>query len=200
MLQNIQAVVFDLDNTLVTSSLNFAQIRAEIGCEKGQDVLEFIAQLPKQEQRIANQRVLAHELADARSSELLPGCLALLSSIKKRQLNTAIITRNCQQAAQIKLTNSQIDVPFVLTREHFAAKPAPDALLHLAQLWQLAPEHILYVGDYIYDLQFAANANALSCLVNFGQTLDFAHLADLEVANLTELQQLLEQGYDNAEK
>lgn len=187
MLNQIKAVVFDLDSTLVTSSLDFALIRRELGCGPQQDILTFIDELPSERQAWANQLVIDHELKDAHTAVALPGCNQLLATLKALSLPTAIITRNCVEAAQIKLSNNQIPIPLVLTREQFPAKPAPDALLHLAELWQLEPESMLYVGDYLYDVQTAANANSKSCLLSFDRDLSYADTADMLVTDLLEL-------------
>lgn len=189
MLHDIQAVVFDLDNTLVSSSLNFPLIRQELGCEAKGDLLKFIENMPLEQQVVATKRVIDHELDDAHSSYPLAGCHDLLATIKKLNLNTAIVTRNCQQAAQIKVKNNKIDIPIVLTREEHPAKPAPDALLHLAELWQIIPENILYVGDYLYDVQTAHNANAKSCLVSLAKDTEYAAQAHMVVDDLVELNQ-----------
>ena len=191
MLNHIQAVVFDLDNTLVSSSLDFALIREELGCDKSQGILEFIAELPKEQQQQATDRVISHEVSDAHSAYALEGCHDLLQTITDSTLQTAILTRNCREAAKVKIANNKIDVPIVLTREDHPAKPAPDALLHLSELWQIPAENILYVGDYIYDLQIAQNANSKSCLITFDRELEFAHMADLKVKNLPELNEML---------
>ncbi len=190
MLNHIQAVVFDLDNTLVSSSLDFALIRQELGCDKSQGILEFIAQLPLEQQQQATDRVISHEVSDAHTAYALEGCHELLKTITESPLETAILTRNCRQAARVKINKNQIDVPIILTREDHPAKPAPDALLYLAELWQIAPENILYVGDYLYDVQIAQNANARSCLLTFDRELDFADMADIKVKNLNELNDL----------
>lgn len=189
MLKSIQAVVFDLDNTLVSSSLNFPLIRKELGCEAKGDLLKFIEDMPQPEQSAATERVINHELDDAHSSYPLDGCHDLLSTIKQLNLNTAIVTRNCQQAAQIKVKNNKIDIPIVLTREEHPAKPAPDALLYLADLWQIKPEQMLYVGDYLYDVQTAQNANAKSCLVSLSKDTEYAAMASMVVDDLVELNQ-----------
>lgn len=191
LLEKIKAVVFDLDNTLVSSDLDFALIRQQLGCGKELGILEFIEQLPVAQQQQATDKVIAHELSDAYSATVLEGCHELLQNIAKSTLKTAILTRNCRAAAEIKIRNNYIDIPLVLTREDYPAKPAPDALLYLSEHWQIAPQHILYVGDYLYDVQIAKNAKANSCLVTFGRSLDFAHMANITVKDLRELNQII---------
>lgn len=189
MLNDIQAVVFDLDNTLVSSSLNFPLIRQELGCEAKGDLLAFIDNMPEPEKELAVKHVISHELDDARTSHPLEGCHDLLLTIKQLNLKTAIITRNCKQAAELKIQNNNIDIPIVLTREDHPAKPSPESLLYLANLWQIKPENILYVGDYLYDIQTAQNANSKSCLVSFHKQPEYAAMANLVVNTLTELNQ-----------
>lgn len=180
-------VIFDLDDTLVSSSLNFDKIRKSLGCPQNVDLLDFVAALPAEQQIDANEQLLTYEINDAMNATNMPGTEQLLALLSNLAIPCAIVTRNCRQAAAIKVRNNNIDIALVLTREDHNAKPAPDALLHVAKLWQLAPENLLYVGDYLYDLQAAKNAKTMSSLVTNGKTLDYAHLADIVVDNLIEL-------------
>jgi HAD superfamily hydrolase (TIGR01549 family) len=183
----LSGVIFDLDNTLVTSSLNFDQIRSSLGCPKEQDLLNFIDSLPESERHEANQLLIKYEMADAHDAKKLAGTDEILALLSELNIPCAIVTRNCQQAASTKIQNNGIDISLVLTREEHKAKPAPDALLYLAQYWGKPTDKILYVGDYLYDLQAAQNARTMSCLLTYGRTLDYAGLANLAVDDLTEL-------------
>jgi len=185
--KSIKAVVFDLDNTLVSSTLNFSEIREQLGCPDNEDLLEFVGKLSGGDRLSANQTILDHELADALSATKLPGTDELLNLLSSLGIPVAIVTRNCELAANLKLKHTQLDIPIVLTREHHKAKPAPDALYHLSDQWGMPTENMLYVGDYIYDLQTAQNANTMSCLVSYGKKLTFSHLADVVVCDLLEL-------------
>jgi len=180
-------VIFDLDDTLVSSSLNFDEIRTSLGCTAGVDLLDFVAALPIEQQIDANEQLLTYEINDAMNAKKMPGTEQLLALLSDLGIPCAIVTRNCRQAAAIKVSNNNIDIALVLTREDHKAKPAPDALLHIAKLWQIAPENLLYVGDYLYDLQAAANAKTMSSLVTNGKTSHYAHLADIVVDDLIEL-------------
>lgn len=191
MLQSIKAVVFDLDNTLVSSSLNFPLIKSQLDCDKTMDLLTFLETLPVEEKNKAHQHIINHELEDAHSATVLEGCHSLLKMLEQYNLLTAIVTRNCKQAADIKVQNNKLNIPLVLTREDHAAKPSPEALLHLSKLWQIKPEQILYVGDYLFDIQTAKNANSLSCLVCSNEVPDYADTADIVVSGLVGLESLL---------
>lgn len=50
----------------------------------------------------------------------------------------------------------------------FPRKPAPDALLHIAKLWNLPPHQITLVGDSLYDADTAKNAACRFVAVGWG--------------------------------
>lgn len=184
---NVSGIVFDLDNTLVSSSLDFSQIRQAIGCPSDQDILGFVDNLPNPRQMDAREKILHFEMLDARDATILPGTESLLKLLDNRQIPYAIVTRNCKKAALLKIQNNNINIPLLLTRENSKAKPAPDSVYFIADYWQQAPENILFVGDHLYDIQTANNAQAMSCLINYGHSLPYEHLAHLVVQNLSEL-------------
>lgn len=186
-------VIFDLDNTLVSSSLNFDKIKYNLGCPKDTDLLDFVDDLPQKQKINANKLLIKYETIDALNATKLTGTDELLALLSELDIPCAIVTRNCHQAALLKIQQNSIDIPTLLTREDHKAKPAPDALLHIAKCWNTPPENLLYVGDYLYDLQAAQNANTMSCLVTYGKSMSYADLATIEVNNLTELSRAIKQ-------
>jgi HAD superfamily hydrolase (TIGR01549 family) len=187
------AVIFDLDGTLVTSSLNFSVICQEIGCQKGTDVLKYIESLPGPQKREAEMIVHEHELRDAQSAIVIDGVVEALSELRKNNIDVGIVTRNSREATNIKLERTNIQVEHVITREEVKPKPAPDALLKLANNWGHASQHCFYVGDYVYDLEAARNARMHS--VWFGNGVvsrpDYTTLADLTFNHYDEFLSLL---------
>jgi HAD superfamily hydrolase (TIGR01549 family) len=192
-------VIFDLDNTLVSSSLNFDKIKAVLGCPSEINILDHVNSLPQRDQPSANKILVDYEMQDAQQTVKLIGVDDLLHFLCQRNIRCAVVTRNCRQAALLKMANNRIQIPLLLTREDHKAKPAPDALLYIANHWQLSPENMLCVGDYLYDLQAAKNANMLSCLVTNGTVVDYAHLANIVVANLAELKQSIALSFSTTE-
>lgn len=191
--QKLLGVIFDLDNTLVSSTLNFDSIRSALGCPKDTDLLDFVDSLPQNQKVDANNLLIKYEMIDALNTKKLIGTDQLLSLLSELDIPCAIVTRNCRQAALLKIRHNNIDIPTLLTREDHKAKPAPDALLHIAKSWKAPPENLLYVGDYLYDLQAAQNANTMSCLVTYGKTMSYADLATIEVNDLTVLSEAIKQ-------
>lgn len=195
MNKKISAVVFDLDNTLVSSSLDFGEIKSHIGCPDDEDILAFVDRLPPQEEKSATDTIHEFEMQDASTATKLAGTDKLLRLLNDLQIPTAIITRNNFEAASFKINNNHIDIGLVITREQFAVKPAPDALLYLAKHWQLSIDNILYVGDYLYDLQMANNANSQSCLIDYGKDLYYSELASFVAKDLHELAKVVTQNH-----
>jgi phosphoglycolate phosphatase-like HAD superfamily hydrolase len=156
----VKGIIFDLDDTLVETQLDFKRLKQEIDCPDDNDILTFIANItcPKA-QLHASQVVLAHELEDAYTSSWMPGAEAFVHQALSLDLPIAIVTRNCRQATQIKIDQNNIPIELAITREDAPAKPDPAALLMIAEKWQILPADIAYVGDYIYDIQAAHNAS-----------------------------------------
>jgi len=159
-----EAVIFDLDGTLVSSSLDFRAMCDQTGCVPGQDILQFMQALsPAEKNRVAN-IIQAHEMQDAHSCEVLPGVHSMLMALKKKKVRMAIVTRNSAPATQVKLARTGIALEHVITRENAPPKPAPDALIELAKQWGVNQKSCVYVGDYIYDLEAAHRAGMHSAL------------------------------------
>jgi HAD superfamily hydrolase (TIGR01509 family) len=183
----VDGIIFDLDGTLVDATLNFVLIRQQVGCPQGTDLLKFIAAMEDKEMRKhASDIVLSHELEDARQSKWLPGGEHLVNRLHQLNIPQAIVTRNSAQACSIKMKNNHIPIDTVITREHYPPKPAPDALLAIANDWDISPQRLMYVGDFLYDVQAGNNAGMLSCLITHGRTLDYAADADFCFAQLDE--------------
>ncbi|ARD23697.1 HAD family hydrolase [Shewanella japonica] len=192
-LTGIQGVIFDLDGTLVESELNFTHIKQELACPLNIDILDFIDALPTHiERQRAHDIIIQHETNDALNAKALPNMHPLLNTLKALSLPCAIVTRNSKAATATKLTQNNIDIDLVLTRECYPAKPAPDALLAIAKQWQLPAKTIIYVGDYLYDIQAAKNAGMTSVFINHHKQPDYQTQADVIVNNLAQLQQAIQ--------
>lgn len=176
-LKTFTGVIFDLDGTLVESSLDFPFLRQSLHCPEDMDLLTHVASLSGDAQAKANAFIEQHELDDAQHAKWLPGALELVSAIAALGLPMAIVTRNSPKAASIKVKNNNIPIKTVLTRADAPAKPDPAALLMIAKDWQQSPETIMYVGDYKYDIQAAINAGMHGCLFAPNETPDYANLA-----------------------
>lgn len=191
---SIKGVIFDLDGTLVSSELDFTLIKAQLGCPEDHDLLSHIAALPSPYMREEAMNIVhQHELIDAQHASLLPGVAKTIAHLKERGIPMAIVTRNYDRAAALKLKNNPLPIQTVLTRSDAPPKPDPSALNAIATLWQLDQSHLLYVGDYLYDIQAAQNANMRSCLYAPGIIPQYAEQADYILHHFSELALLVDE-------
>jgi HAD superfamily hydrolase (TIGR01549 family) len=167
------AFIFDLDDTLVSSQLDFTQMRTDIGCPADVDILQHVAQLHHTDAElglIAADIIEQHEIVEAQSSKWLAGAQEFVQRLSQESIPMAIVTRNCRAATAVKRQQNNIPIEFVLTREDAPAKPDPTGLLQIAKEWAIAPSEIAYVGDYLYDIQAANNANMQAWSYGFRET------------------------------
>ena len=190
-LADLEAIFFDLDGTLVTSKLDFLKIRAEIGVKKDHDIIQHLKELPEPEASRVKAILDKHEADDAAEAEALEGAEALLDYCRSQQWPVAIITRNSRAMAELKLEKSALDVHILISREDAPPKPKPQAVNALLLEHDLKAENVMYLGDYLFDIQTARNSGLIAGLIDHGQELHFAKDADVLVSSLTELLHLI---------
>ncbi|MCG9722706.1 HAD-IA family hydrolase [Shewanella sp. Isolate7] len=186
-----KGVIFDLDGTLVSSSLDFKALKQAVGCPLDQDILTFVRQLPSMRSAEAHKIITRAEHLDAMSAEALTGALALLDFLLLQQIPTAIVTRNSRRAAELKIERCKLPIDLIYSRDDGPAKPDPSCLLALAKAWQLPPQQIAYVGDHHYDVQAAKRAGMPSVLLTAQRSYGEQHGASFIFKDLMALHRAL---------
>lgn len=181
-LKNIRGVIFDLDGTLAHSNPDFAGLRRELGIHSGTDILAHVDSLSTDIARAqALDIVHEYERQSSLNARWIDGARELIECLRAKALPLAILTRNMPEAAKITIEKLGIDIPLVLTRYDAEPKPHPEGIHLICQQWQLAPADILYVGDYLFDLQTARNAGSHCALYCPEIIPDYAKGADMLV-------------------
>ena len=183
----IRGVIFDLDGTLVDSGLDFPLIRREMGLPVGMPILEGLAEIPPGERLDECLRVLnRHERAAAERATLMPGAGELLDSLTARNIAQAVLTRNSRLCSSRMLQRLGMTIPCVLTREDAPPKPDPAGLLKICSIWQAHVAEVIFMGDYLHDINCGRNAGMRTILFAPNETPHYSLLADFCVSSFAE--------------
>jgi phosphoglycolate phosphatase len=176
----IDAVVLDVDGTVVTCPYDFDAMRAVVAglaAEYGvrtaelpvRGVLEQIAQARlgaagAEFARRAHRAVQDIELRDAASVSFLPGAPEALAELRRRGLGIALITRNCGLVSRAVLSGlTCYDV--LLARDDVPRpKPDPDHVLRSLACLGRSPAQAAMVGDHAFDMQAGRAARVQVCV------------------------------------
>ena len=90
---------------------------------------------------------------------VIDGANALIDSCKARGLGTSIITSKPRRNAEMIVEKMGFAPDRLICGDDYSrGKPDPMAARILCEEFGLAPAEVLYVGDAIFDFQFALNA------------------------------------------
>lgn len=178
---NIRAVLFDLDGTLVDSAPDLAAAVDKLRTERGLPSLPFegyrrvagagargLLQVafdmsPDHADFMAYREEFFrnYESALVANTYAFDGVATLLQQLQQAGLPWGIVTNKSERFAlpmsqQMPLLQSSAVVIAGDTTPH--AKPHPEPLLEAARRLQMAPEHIMYVGDDKRDIDAALAA------------------------------------------
>ncbi len=183
----IRGIIFDFDGTLVTSDLNFEEIRKEVGIPSGEPILETISKWENTLQKEAFKKVFELEYLSAIRSEWFPRSIEFVRLLRDSNIKTGILTRNSKKIIQLKIEQYQNLFDGVLAREDLVRpKPDPEGVLFFLNQWRLKPDEVLMVGDYEYDLHAARNAGISGVWYKSREGVDYSSICDMSWNNYSE--------------
>lgn len=179
----IKAIVFDLDGTLVSFNLKYKAVRAEVKQRLIQHgfpasifsinesiftMLEkariFLKNNGKGEKEFSKIRKMIYSVADkyeltaARETNMLPGVLDMLQTLRKMKLKLALFTINGSKSTSYILKSLRLNKFFnvVVHRESVPkVKPHPTHLKTVLKALDIQPQEALVVGDSVVDIECA---------------------------------------------
>lgn len=161
---NIGGFVFDLDGTLVDSKIDFDSMKSELRLNREDDVLEYIETLSGDDRQRALDTVYRHELAGAEAAVRIQGALEFVELAMAAKKPVAIFTRNARALAEACLRSHGFEIDLMIAREDGPPKPKPDGLIKIAHEFGVELRDLLFVGDYVYDLQAGLAAGVRTAL------------------------------------
>ncbi|GAB5413477.1 MAG: hypothetical protein Cons2KO_10800 [Congregibacter sp.] len=138
---------------------NELQAPAELG------LLEYVESLSDTRERERAMAVIhRHEMAGANLATWMPGAEETIRELYRADIPIGIVTRNSRAAARLTMQRLRMPPMPLKSREDAAPKPNPEALLAIANTWNIAPHDCAYIGDYHYDTQAASRAGMQAVL------------------------------------
>jgi len=182
----LRAVVFDLDDTLVVSTVDFPKFKglvldriAESGDDRSAyDMSETIVTILERFEGRMRAKGVSGDRLKGMMSELdrimdevelervgetspIAGAAETLSFLRSKGLRIGILTRGCEAYAREAMRRTGIDrfVDAVECRNSDARpKPYPDSYLRLVAALGVSKEETVFVGDHAIDARCAENA------------------------------------------
>ena len=185
--RHFDLIIFDMDGTLTIDALDFDYLRQRLGVNVQEPVLEWIAELPPEQQAAAWETLHQFEQDGALASELRPGAKTTLCRLQSQGIRTALLSRNSRRSVEVILSRHSLDFDHVASRDDPPMKPHPESIWRIARRLGVELDRALMVGDYIFDIQAAQAADVRSVLLlepdeplpHFATDADF-HIRSLE--------------------
>jgi len=178
MFKSLRAIVFDLDWTLVNSTIDFNEMKRRVLIyldTKGIrdpafkqmrtfDIINNVSHLleEKEIRETIEQIMNQVELENVHETKPIPGARETLKKLRARGVKIGVLTRGHKAYAikALQVIDLYSTVDLILARDQTKKpKPDPRALLHAIKLLQTKPEETLMVGDSILDAKCAQDAN-----------------------------------------
>jgi HAD superfamily hydrolase (TIGR01509 family) len=187
--------IFDLDNTLADSAIDFNAMRQDLGLPLDKPILEEIDTRPTAEAAELHRHLAEIERGFALRATPLPGVHEILSALAKRGARLGILTRNSRANALETLAVCDLaeffDPARVLGRDEAAPKPDPEGIHKLLAAWDAAPDTAVMVGDFRYDLEAGRRAGAATIYYDAQNQDLWTADADIRVQSHAELLTLI---------
>lgn len=191
MKNQFEAILFDLDGTLLDTAADLANAVNQVLIEHGKKPLAFSKLRPVASHGsigllgigfgispkdtafndLKNKFLQNYEANIHLETKLFDGMQLVLEKLNAIQLPWAIVTNKPRYLAKKliekfpELNQHQI---LVAADEKLKNKPAPDGLLFACQTMQVNPEKCLYIGDAIIDIEAAKAAKMQSMVALYG--------------------------------
>jgi phosphoglycolate phosphatase len=216
----IQAVLFDMDGTLLDTAKDFFAIIQSMRVERGltplvsdsgfrehvsrgaQAMVAYAFSLEPDDPELNPLRdnfLARYDVQHAQLTEPFPGVLALLERLERADIRWGVATNKPLRFAQPIMDALHLSSrsAVLICPDHVEnSKPAPDMLLAACAELQLEPRQVLYVGDDKRDIDAGRAANMHTIAVRYGYSVSGDNPsnwgADAVIDSIAELEALLE--------
>ena len=171
----VNHISFDLDATLIDSysvmHKAWSETMFDLGLAVGFDEYKRYIGLPFSKimeklglERIESEiKVLYFKKTKNYADQIneVQGAHEVLEWCKKNKITTSIITSKPRANSKAIISKKKLNVDYVITEDDLKnGKPFPEPGLKVLEKFNINAKNMLYVGDTIFDLQFAQNLGA----------------------------------------
>jgi putative hydrolase of the HAD superfamily len=220
--REIEAVVFDMDNTLFDFvEAKLRACKAVVECLERNDDMELLEYFLKDRKEIENKNNIASYLEDRdiyskpsfekccevytktklQNIVVYPGILETLEEIKNNELKLAVVTDADLRNAHARLQKTELIHYFKVVVAYDMVgklKPQPDSINYALDKLNVTPEVSVLVGDSLdRDIEPAKNLGMLTVYASYGDrnfNENRSNVADYTITNATELLEILKIG------
>ena len=183
---NLQAVLFDLDGTLLQTQIDFPAMAHAMRClaqaagvpesvTNGKDILSLVEAAMNDVsarggdgeafRRTAFAKLEEQEILGCSDPILLPGTRELLSMLNDSGVKIGVVTRNCRTVSEGMLAQFGLPHDVLLTRDDVTrTKPNPEHLWEALTHLGVSSEKSAMVGDHWMDIQAGQMAGCAATL------------------------------------
>lgn len=184
-----KAIIFDLDDTLVHSTIEFMKFREKLlsyiedkvedmsGYSMRETTVSMIARFEKEmtKKGLDKRKIETYldeidaflnevELENIEKTVPIPGAEALLRSLKEKKVKIGVLTRGSPEYAKRALRIAGLDgfIDAIVARDRKSGikpKPSPESALAIAKMLGVRADEAIMVGDYSIDYICAKDAD-----------------------------------------
>jgi len=167
-MEGIEAVIFDMDGTLVDSEYDWPEIRHRLGVT-GASIIDDLNSLTEPERKRRWAELEQIEAAATHRATIHEGAAELLALLGDRGIATALVTNNSDDNTHQLLERFALDFEVVVTRDSGLWKPSGAPITEAVRQLGVAPSCCLGVGDSHYDNMAAREAGlGRICVLHHG--------------------------------
>ncbi len=200
---NCQAILFDLDGTLVDSAIRVQRLWTEWSKRHGLDTASLLEVMhgrradetirivaPHLSWQDEFRALEAEEIADMDGVRAYPSAGELLGNLSPRQW--AIVTSGTRRVAEARMRHVGLPKPeiFITADDVHTGKPEPDGYLLAASRLHVKPSECVVVEDAPAGIQSGKSAGMRVIAVASTLSTDVLGQADIAVRHLSQIQLL----------
>jgi phosphoglycolate phosphatase len=221
MTKNLRAVIFDLDDTLIRSNINFMEMRSalidfltsnlpfaiELDTSKSTyEIIQYaiavlnehgLSNIVSNVTTKLNRVMTGIEMKYVSNAKPIEGAVEALSTLRNKGVKIGILTRSCRKYTDDVLRATALSgfVDEVAARDDSdTPKPDPSQVYYLMKRMNVKPTDVVMVGDHTVDQLCARNAGVRFIGVLTGRLANEQHekLGETVVPSVRELPNILD--------